>query len=100
MAKDGADRELKKLFRFLFPPFVSAERGPRAESLADHQRRKRGAVDCTAAQAVAAGPPVGPPGHPPPQPRGRAREPGAGTPTTIHNTHPGPPASPRARARL
>jgi hypothetical protein len=56
MAKDGADRELKKLFRFLFPAFVSAERGPRAESLADHQRRKRGVVDCTAAQAVAAPP--------------------------------------------
>jgi hypothetical protein len=37
MAKDGADRELKKLSRLVFPAFVSAERGPRAESLADHQ---------------------------------------------------------------
>src|ERR1700745_2991656 len=33
---------------------ASAERGPRAGSLAGHQRRKRGAVDCTAAQAVVA----------------------------------------------
>ena len=36
---------------------ISAERGPRAGSPAGHQRRKRGAVGCTAAQAVAGGPP-------------------------------------------
>ena len=33
---------------------VSAVREPRAENPAGHQRQKRGAVDCTAAQAVAA----------------------------------------------
>jgi hypothetical protein len=33
---------------------VSAERGPGAGGHAGRQRRKRGAVDCTAAQAVAA----------------------------------------------
>jgi len=33
---------------------VSAERGRRAGNPADHQRRKRAAADCTAAQRVAA----------------------------------------------
>jgi hypothetical protein len=33
---------------------VGAERGPRAGGPADHQRPKRGAVNCTAAQTVAA----------------------------------------------
>jgi ABC-type uncharacterized transport system substrate-binding protein len=34
---------------------VNAERGPRAGNPAGRRQRKRGAVDCTAAQAVAAG---------------------------------------------
>src|ERR1700738_5298542 len=35
---------------------VNAERGPGAGNPAARERQKKGAVDCTAAQAVAAGP--------------------------------------------